>query len=189
MVHLTLSEKALAFAKQAHTGQVRKYTNEPYINHCIAVSELVRAVPGATDVMVAAALLHDTIEDTKVTITDLETTFGPDVARLVWYLTEQTPLSAGNRAYRKQAECDRLASTPAAAQTIKLADLIDNSRTIVRYDPDFARVYLREKYALALALARGDPVLRARAITIAAIGLTELYGAAKARQIIAKLEG
>ena len=183
-----LVQKALEFAAKAHAGQTRKYTGEPYLNHCKAVAATVGSVLNATPEMCAAALLHDTIEDTNVTVTDLEIEFGSEVAKLVWYLTEQTPLAAGNRAYRKRLECARLAGTPSAAQTIKLADLLDNTTSIVERDPGFAKVYLREKYALVLALTKADPLLRSKALAVAIDGLRKVYGFEKAGIIKEQIE-
>ena len=79
-----LVANALTFATQAHGGinHVRKYTGEPFINHPVEVMEIVRSVPH-TQEMLAAALLHDTIEDTPVTRDDIEREFGPMVAALV----------------------------------------------------------------------------------------------------------
>lgn len=168
--------RALAFARQAHAGQVRKYTGEPYINHCEAVAELVRSVPGHTPEMVAAALLHDTIEDTGTTRDQIAAEFGEVVAALVMELTDQIPKSSGNRATRKRLEAERLATVSLAAKNIKLADLIDNSRTIVPRDPGFARVYLKEK-ARILKLFDGcgcDPELMHRAVTVTRWAIEEL---------------
>lgn len=86
-----LVEMALAFATEAHgsIGQVRKYSGEPYINHPVEVMNIVRTVAHCTDVMLAAALLHDTIEDTPVTRGDVERAFGLEVAAMVMELTDQ----------------------------------------------------------------------------------------------------
>src|SRR3546814_15231434 len=73
-----LVSKALAYAAAAHGSidHVRKYTGEPYIHHPIEVMEIVSSVPHTED-MLAAALLHDTIEDTSVTQEDINREFGP----------------------------------------------------------------------------------------------------------------
>lgn len=91
----SLEEQARRYATQVHaeSGQRRKYTDEPYIVHPTAVVELVRSV---TDdpVMLAAAWLHDTVEDTATTLNDIENHFGPEVARLVEMLTDTAPTQA-----------------------------------------------------------------------------------------------
>jgi guanosine-3',5'-bis(diphosphate) 3'-pyrophosphohydrolase len=159
-----LIARALAFATEAHAsvGQRRKYTDEPYINHPIEVMGIVRTAAHYTDAMLAAALLHDTIEDTPVTRDDIERTFGPDVSALVWDLTDQC--HAGNRATRKAAEAARLGTIAPEAQTVKLADMISNMRSIVPNDPGFAVVFLREVERTLAVMTAGDPGLYARAL-------------------------
>jgi len=154
-----LISRADSIAAKAHASQARKYTSEPYISHPRAVAELVRTVPH-TPVMIAAALLHDVLEDTHVSEDELRAAVGEGVTELVKELTDQIPLSAGNRALRKQQEAERLASASAEAQTIKMADLIDNVKSIATHDPRFARVYLKEKDTLLALLTKADPVLR-----------------------------
>ena len=80
--------KALQFATEAHGSQVRKYTGEPYITHPIAVADIVRTVEGHTEEMLVAAVLHDVVEDTDVTIDDICKEFGTVVGMYVEYLTD-----------------------------------------------------------------------------------------------------
>ena len=159
---MNLEERAKAFATNAHAGQVRKYTNEPYINHPAAVVEIVRSVPHTPE-MIAAAWLHDTVEDCDVALLDIIKEFGMEVASLVDHLTDKSKPSDGNRKIRKAIDQANLAKAPAAAQTIKLADLIDNTSSVVERDPSFAIVYLREKSALLDVMNKGDATLYARA--------------------------
>jgi (p)ppGpp synthase/HD superfamily hydrolase len=158
-----LVARALAFATQAHgsINHVRKYTGEPYIHHPIEVMKIVRTAERYTDEMLAAALLHDTVEDTPATQADIEREFGPIVGKLVLELTDQC--HDGNRATRKAAEAARLGTISPEGQTVKLADLISNSRSIVAHDPGFAFVYLREKVRILDAMQEGDPGLHAEA--------------------------
>lgn len=160
--------RALAFASDAHSsiGHVRKYSGEPYIVHPIEVMEIVQTAAVWTDEMLAAALLHDTVEDTPVTQADIAREFGPVVAALVLDLTDQC--HEGNRAARKAAEAARLGTISPEAQTIKLADLISNTRSIVAHDPGFARIYLREKAAILAVMTAGDPGLYAEASAVVA---------------------
>ena len=153
-------ERARVFATAAHAavGQTRKYTGEPYVVHPIEVSELVASVNG-TEAMVAAALLHDVLEDTEVTVDLLEEQFGSKVADLVLWLTDISRPEDGNRSARKALDRQHSAVAPAAAQTIKVADLISNTRSIVAHDPGFAKVYLEEKRLLLDVLTRADPTL------------------------------
>lgn len=159
-----LEQHAHDFAEKAHAAieHKRKYTGDPYIVHPEAVAEIVRSVPH-TPVMVAAAYLHDTVEDTETTIEDIRAEFGAEVAELVGWLTDVSRPEDGNRATRKSIDRQHCAQAPAAAQTIKVADLIHNSQSILSHDPHFAPVFLREKGALLDVLIRADPALLARA--------------------------
>ncbi|WP_137392258.1 HD domain-containing protein [Rhodoligotrophos defluvii] len=176
----SLEERALEFAAAAHgsINQTRKYTGEPYIVHPIAVAEIVRSVPH-TEAMIAAALLHDVVEDTPVTIEEIERAFGPEVAALVDWLTDVSRPQHGNRRTRKHLDLLHTAKAPPEAKTIKLADLIDNTRTIAKHDPGFWTVYRREKQALLEVLKEGDPTLWRRAARLAEENAPE--GAAKSQ--------
>lgn len=164
MVRESLADRALAYATLAHASidQRRKYTNENYIVHPIAVAEIVKSVPHTPE-MIAAALLHDVVEDTPVTIYQLEAEFGWGVADLVDWLTDVSKPEDGNRALRKHLDWVHISTAPPAAKTIKLADLIDNTLTIKERDPDFWRVYSDEKLRLLEVLRQGDATLWARA--------------------------
>ena len=153
-------ERAKVFATAAHAavGQTRKYTGEPYVVHPMEVASLVESV-GGTEAMVAAALLHDVLEDTGVTVDVLEEQLGSEVADLVLWLTDVSKPNDGNRSTRKALDRQHSAAAPAAAQTVKVADLISNTRSIVAHDPDFAKVYLAEKRLLLDVLTRADPTL------------------------------
>ena len=152
-------DRAIAYAANAHAGQRRRYTNEPYVTHCIEVMNIVRAAGGPIK-MQCAAVLHDTIEDTYVTFDYLASEFGGSVANMVKDLTD---LETGNRATRKRLSRERLAAASGEVQTIKLADLISNTSSIVDHDPDFARVYLKEKAALLRSMTKGNAALWNRA--------------------------
>lgn len=161
---MTMVERARVFATAAHAavGQVRKYTFEPYIVHPTEVASIVVTVPH-TDEMLAAAYLHDVVEDTGVTIADIRAEFGEEVADLVGWLTDVSRPEDGNRAVRKAIDREHTAGAPAGAQTVKLADLIANTRSIVKHDAAFAKTYLAEKRLLLEVLTRGDAVLMAEA--------------------------
>ncbi|MCL4111215.1 UNVERIFIED_CONTAM: hypothetical protein GTU68_043128 [Idotea baltica] len=156
-------EKALKFATQAHEGQLRKYTGEPYIVHPIAVSKIVEGVTDDED-MIVAALLHDTVEDTDVTLEMVEENFGLRVATFVENLTDISTPDQGNRATRKQIDLDHTAKATPEAKTIKLADLIHNTGSITKYDKKFAAVYIKEKKALLAVLSEGDKGLYKKAL-------------------------
>ena len=154
--------KALDFATKAHGDQVRKYTGEPYTNHLVEVMNIVRTVK-SDDSMLAAALLHDTIEDTSVTEADVKKEFGDRIAKLVVELTDISKPEDGNRATRKAIDRDKLAKVSDDAQTIKLADLISNGKDIAINDPKFAKLFLNEKRQLLEVLDRGDSTLMKKA--------------------------
>lgn len=163
----TLVERAAIFAAECHQGQIRKYTGDPYIRHPRSVVALVQSVPH-TEAMLCAAWLHDVVEDTGATIEDLRQIFGEEVASLVVMLTDVSTLNDGNRATRKAIDRAHLANASPAAQTVKLADLIDNAESIACHDPKFAAVYFREKTALLEVLTGGDARLWQRAQDIIA---------------------
>lgn len=151
-------DEVLKFATLAHIDQKRKYTGDPYIVHPIAVSEIVKTVEH-TDEMVAAALLHDVVEDTDVTIEQVEAKFGYKVAELVGWLTDVSKPEDGNRKTRKALDREHSAQAPAEAQTIKVADLIHNTDSIERHDPSFWKIYKQEKIALLDVLTKADQKL------------------------------
>ena len=156
-------EKARVFATAAHgaVAQLRKYTNEPYIVHPAEVFQIVSTVEGATPEMLAAAWLHDVVEDTGVTLETIRAMFGDEVATLVGWLTDVSRPEQGNRATRKAIDRAHSAAAPAEAQTVKLADLISNTRSIMEHDVSFAKTYLEEKRLLLEVMTKGDPVLMA----------------------------
>ncbi len=154
---VSLTEKALKFATAAHAGQYRKYTGEEYINHPIRVADIVSTVSGFTENMFAAALLHDVVEDCDVSLNTLAVEFDYPVASLVFSLTD--PKSDKNRAARCMEARVRLAGAHWAAQTIKLADLIDNTTSIKEHDPKFWATYRVEKLMLLGAMSNGDQTL------------------------------
>lgn len=147
--------RARDFATLRHGAQLRKYDGTPYTLHLARVAEMVEGV-GGTPEMIAAAWLHDTLEDTSVDYGELITRFGIYTAGLVDVLTDDTPLEVGNRCVRKALYRSRLKDGSPAAKTIKLADLIDNTRSIVAHNPKFAKIYLAEKRDLLEVLGAGD---------------------------------
>lgn len=157
--------KAQIYAIAAHSAvqQKRKYTGEPYFVHPAEVAQIVADVPGSTPDMVAAAWLHDVIEDTGCTFTDIHMAFGIDIATMVGWLTDVSKPEDGNRAGRKAIDREHTANAPAEVQTIKLADLISNSKSIMEHDPNFAKTYLEEKRLLLAVMTKGDPGLHAEA--------------------------
>jgi (p)ppGpp synthase/HD superfamily hydrolase len=144
--------RAMLFAEKAHEGQVRKYTGEPYVTHPMEVRSIFMTyVPEAEEHEQIACLLHDTVEDTPVTLSMVEAEFGYAVKVLVGQLTDQYTREAYpelNRAARTRLEAERIGKAMVKTQMIKCADLISNTRAIHQLDPGFAKVYLPEKVRL-----------------------------------------
>lgn len=159
--------RAYNVAYEQHDGQLRKYTDEPYIVHPVAVADILWDFMMRSDTplrarendVLSAALLHDTIEDTEYTQEELWDEFGPVIGYMVYYLTDISRPEDGNRATRKAMDAAHYARGPAETQTIKVADLIDNTKSIAEYDPDFWQVYLKEKERMLDLLTLAEPGL------------------------------
>lgn len=156
--------KARIVAAAAHgaIGQRRKYTGRPYIEHPIEVARIVRRFGGSEN-MICAALLHDVVEDTGITLDFIRVEFGSYIAGMVSDLTDVSKPEHGNRAVRKAIDRAHSAAGSAEAQTVKVADLIDNARNISTHDSDFARVFFKEKTALLEVLTKADGTIKAEA--------------------------
>lgn len=146
-----LIETAKMFAIGAHrgTGQKRKYTGNYYDVHLSDVVRQVKRLDYYDDEMIAAAWLHDVVEDTEVTFYDLEQFFGVNVVSMVIGLTKKSKLEDGDRAIRKAIDDDYLLSVKPEIKNIKMCDIWSNSNdNLIDYDKDFAKKYLYEKIAL-----------------------------------------
>ena len=138
-----LTAYTYATAAHAAVGQRRKYTDEPYIVHPARVAVTVSKF-GGTDDMISAAYLHDVVEDTGVSIEDIQDMFGPDVALIVDGLTDVSVPEDGNRTVRKAMDRAHSAEATYEAQFVKCADIIDNAHDIGANDPSFNVVYRKE---------------------------------------------
>jgi len=152
--------RARTFAETAHQSinQRRKYTGDAYIVHPESVAALVSGVIDDVE-MISAAWLHDTVEDTPVTLDEISSEFGCRVARLVSDLTDVSRPEDGNRKIRKALDREHIRQASAEAKTIKLADLIDNAKSINQYDPKFAKIFMGEMLLMMAVLKEGDEVL------------------------------
>ena len=157
--------KAEQFAQEAHKDHKRKYTGDPYYVHLDEVRNIVKQAGGTIEQQ-AAALLHDTVEDTNTTPMDITREFGPKIAKLVVELTDVSKPEDGNRKTRKAIDRDKLAGVSAEAQTVKYADLISNGKDIGQNDPKFAKVYHAEKADLLRVMTKGNQNLRKQAIAL-----------------------
>lgn len=157
-----LIQKAKALATIAHRGQLRKYTNEPYIVHPASVAKHLE-IAMADEATIAAAWLHDVIEDCEVPAKQIALLVSQEVADLVLEVTDVSRKEDGNRATRKAMDLRHLSHTSVRGANIKLADLTDNTESILRHDPHFAKVYLVEKEKALEVLKHGMPELWNRA--------------------------
>jgi (p)ppGpp synthase/HD superfamily hydrolase len=164
---MNLYDKAKVFSMAAHEaiGQKRKYTGEPYYFHPQRVADILQDVQYTLpEEAYAVALLHDVVEDTQVDLHTIGEVFGAKVEQGVALLTDMPTVEGGpNRKKRKELDRLRLSQAPAWVQTIKVADMIDNTSTIVEYDPKFAKIYLEEKRLMVEVLTQADPILLERA--------------------------
>ena len=145
-------EAAKALAIRAHAGQKRKWTGGyAYFEHPRRVAECVADLDGS-DEMIAAAYLHDVLEDTQVTEQEILDATNLEVLRLVVELTNRRAKAI--RIVRKRLDNDRLAGISLAAKFIKLMDRIDNLREMEGAPDDFKKLYAEE--SLELAEAIGD---------------------------------
>jgi (p)ppGpp synthase/HD superfamily hydrolase len=167
-------EKVKDYADKAHGKQQRKYTPERYIVHPVRVMEMCRRHTDKLPVL-AAALLHDVLEDTPVTeeelrrflLTAMDEEDAKETVLLVVELTDfftKTAHPRWNRRKRKLKEAERIRKTSGDSQTVKYADIIDNCREIVQHDPDFAKVFLRECKNLLKVMPEGNETLYRQAI-------------------------
>lgn len=175
LMHKDVLRKIRNFADQAHGDQTRKYSDEKYIVHPERVMKICSEYSNKVPVL-AAALLHDVLEDTETSKEDIFKfitglmgySSAQATIRLVEEVTdiyEKKSYPHWNRAKRKSMEADRLAKVSAEAQLIKYADIVDNTREIMEADPDFGRRFLRECKDLLQKMTKGNEKLRYRAIS------------------------
>jgi len=142
---LNLLIKALSFAAHKHKDQRRKdKAASPYINHPIALAEVLVNVGGITDInTICAALLHDTVEDTETTPDELTEAFGIEISEIVLEVTDDKSLS---KEARKQAQIDHATHLSKQARAVKLADKISNLRDVTANPPQDWPLERRQQY-------------------------------------------
>jgi len=161
--------KAQQVAADAHKGQKRKHSNDPYLIHPMRVARRVMTRPDATPEMVAAAWLHDVVEDTPVTLDEIGKEFGSEIAQLVRELTNASEGSRAPRKERKAMDRAKLAGASREAKIIKLLDRIDNLDDLRKSpaDDDFRDLYAEESRALADAIGDADSRLKNELLQLA----------------------
>ena len=158
MNDLLLVTRAFNFASQRHSKQRRKgEAQEPYINHLAEVALLVaEATRGKDANLIAAALLHDTIEDTDTTREELAICFNDDIANLVNEATDDKTL---RKEKRKQLQITNASKKTQRAKILKLADKTSNLRSIANSPPknwDSLRKTEYIDWALRVVAGLGD---------------------------------
>jgi (p)ppGpp synthase/HD superfamily hydrolase len=145
MQEILLLTRAFAFAADKHAGQRRKGENaEPYVNHLAEVAHLLAvAVEGRDANLIAAGLLHDTLEDTEATWDELVATFNEDIATLVREVTDDKSLP---KQERKRLQVEHAPDKTDRAKMLKLADKTSNLRGIIASPPAGWSVERRLEY-------------------------------------------
>jgi len=156
---------AARFAAEKHAQQKRKgATGDPYFNHLLEVAELISATSPDVDVeLIMAAFLHDTVEDTGVTLLELEERFGKDVASLVAEVTDDKSLP---KETRKMLQVQNAPKKSKRAQTLKVADKISNLRAVLASPPvgwtlERKRQYFEWAREVVSGLTAANPSLKA----------------------------
>ena len=152
---------AARFARAANSGQKRKYTGAPYILHPCRVAGLVATHEVATDPLVAAAFLHDVVEDCGCPLAVIQREFSGVVAGYVDWLTNKSKeAGTSSRAERKRLDRERLKDAPREVKVVKLIDRLDNLLEVpAEIDPDFAELYAGESLLLVEAIGDADEEL------------------------------
>lgn len=142
---VSLILKALEFAAQKHRDQRRKDKRaSPYINHPIQLASVLWHEGGVADpVVIAAALLHDTVEDTETTWHELRGEFGDEIAQIVLEVTDVPWLK---KAVRKKLQVARARHASKSARLVKLADKICNLRDVAAHPPASWSLERRQEY-------------------------------------------
>ena len=134
MKELGIVEQATVYAARHHSGQLRKGTGVPYILHLMETAAIVSTMTGDCDV-IAAAMLHDVLEDTNATAAEIAELFGETVAALVCAESEDKRSDRPRSetwAIRKQETLDRLAEADERTKMIAMGDKLSNLRSMHR---------------------------------------------------------
>lgn len=169
------AKQLLLWVKEKHTGQLIKRTNQPYIDHLLAVAKMAsEAATSGYEI----GLCHDLLEDTDTTVSELLDnlfSFGyadEEARHITICVVELTDIfTAGaypeiNKISRKERETARLLNISPDAQTVKYCDLIYNIGWVLQYDQKHAEEYLKKKQLLISGMSKGDTGLRQKALDL-----------------------
>lgn len=142
---MSIAYKAMIYATQQHSNQLRKFTNEPYITHLAEVAGIAASAayshPGVDpQVIVAVAWLHDTVEDTDTSVAQIYQVFGKEVA---YGIEGLTCYHHEDKNLKQEIYTEKLSKCNSWVQTVKCADMISNLRNIWARDPKFATGYTK----------------------------------------------
>lgn len=155
MTDVLLLTRAWNFSAERHVNQRRKgQAQEPYVNHLAEVAEMVAtATEGRDASLVAAAVLHDTVEDTATLLAELASVFNADIADLVAEVTDDKRLS---KEERKRKQVEHAPAKSVRAKILKLADKTSNLRSLTKSPPtDWSQQRKREYLDWAIEVAKG----------------------------------
>jgi len=160
---IKLIEKAYFLAKERHEGQMRK-SGEPYITHPIAVAKILAELRGGPATLISA-LLHDTVEDTSLTLKEVETIFGTDIAQLVDGVTKIGKLSFNTKASAADNHQKMLLAMAKDIRVIliKIADRLHNVRTLESMSPEKQYKIASETLEIYAPLAHRLGIFRIKA--------------------------
>lgn len=139
-------QRAIEFAVEKHQGQVRKGDGRPYILHPMSVMLRIGQAKESTNpfLLASAAILHDTVEDCNVELSEIASKFGYDVAALVDELTLDKTQYTKNPGGKKVYLAEHMVEMSSYALAIKLADRLDNVSDLSKVTEDFRKKYIEE---------------------------------------------
>lgn len=149
--------EAIRFATQRHGDQTRP-TGAPYLEHLLETLEVLVRGAGVRDVdVLRAGVLHDVVEDTSCSLSEIDAAFGSRVAELVGWVTKPAAGPGADRQRVKEDYLRSLADAPRDAQLVKLADRVSNVQTLRNLAPAKQRAYYAQTVRYVMPLAAREP--------------------------------
>lgn len=163
---MSLLNDAILFATEAHKGQFRKFDYTAFIRHPLSVMGIMSQYTDDPSAL-AASVLHDTVEDCDdITLEVIHERFGEIVAGYVFYVTEKSTKNDGNRKKRKEIDRIHYSVGTKISQEIKVADAIDNIPSMVLYNTEFSKLYIKEKLSLLYDLTKANSDIKQKAYNL-----------------------